>query len=185
MLQVRAPWCCRNTTWLFGNGFVLTPRLRAGMTMFRTDGAVAPPEKARHVQALPGSWSRDRPSKIEAAFSPGGTMQVPAVICYEGIYVRDHWRRLTSHPWWYAQIAGRRAAAGPAAMSSSGPARTGSSFRRSCRASSANRCASRSRPARSCRLDRRTDRRERLVRAADRRLGPDCPLLGSARQPRR
>jgi len=39
--------------------------------------------------------------KIEAAFSPGGTPQIPAVICYEGIYVRDHWDQLTSCPWWY------------------------------------------------------------------------------------
>ncbi len=41
--------------------------------------------------------------KIEAALSSCGTQQVPAVICYEGIYIRDHWRELTSHPWWYAQ----------------------------------------------------------------------------------
>jgi hypothetical protein len=41
--------------------------------------------------------------KIEAALAAGGTQQIPGVICYEGIYVRDHWRELTSHPWWYAQ----------------------------------------------------------------------------------
>ncbi len=40
-------------------------------------------------------------SKIEAALSPGGTPAVPAVICYEGIYVRDHWDELTDCPWWY------------------------------------------------------------------------------------
>jgi len=28
--------------------------------------------------------------KTEEAMSPGGTRAVPAVICYEGIYVRDH-----------------------------------------------------------------------------------------------
>jgi uroporphyrinogen-III decarboxylase len=39
--------------------------------------------------------------KIEAAFSPDGTPEIPVVICYEGIYVRDHWSQLTSHPWWY------------------------------------------------------------------------------------
>lgn len=41
--------------------------------------------------------------KIEAAFSPEGTPEVPAVICYEGIFIRDHWDELTSYPWWYAQ----------------------------------------------------------------------------------
>lgn len=39
--------------------------------------------------------------KIERAFSAGGTTEVPAVICYEGIYVRDHWDQLTLCPWWY------------------------------------------------------------------------------------
>jgi len=39
--------------------------------------------------------------RIEAAFSPDGTRQIPAVICYEGIYTRDHWDQLTSCPWWY------------------------------------------------------------------------------------
>lgn len=39
--------------------------------------------------------------KIEAAFSPQGTPEVAAVICYEGIYIRDHWSQLTDHPWWY------------------------------------------------------------------------------------
>lgn len=38
--------------------------------------------------------------KIERAFSPGGTPSIPAVICYEGIYIRDHWQELTSLPWW-------------------------------------------------------------------------------------
>lgn len=37
---------------------------------------------------------------IEAALSPAGTAQIPAVICYEGIYTRDHWAQLTSQPWW-------------------------------------------------------------------------------------
>ena len=39
--------------------------------------------------------------KIEAAFSEDGTPEIPAVICYEGIYVRDHWDQLTDCPWWY------------------------------------------------------------------------------------
>ena len=39
--------------------------------------------------------------KIEAAFSDNGTPEIPAVICYEGIYIRDHWQELTDLPWWY------------------------------------------------------------------------------------
>ena len=38
--------------------------------------------------------------RIEAAFSPEGTPEIPAVICYEGIFVRDHWSQLSSDPWW-------------------------------------------------------------------------------------
>lgn len=40
--------------------------------------------------------------KIEAALSPHGTDEIPAVICYEGIYVRDHWDQLFRYPWWYS-----------------------------------------------------------------------------------
>ena len=39
--------------------------------------------------------------KVEAAFLPQGTTEIAAVICYEEIYVRDHWRQLTDCPWWY------------------------------------------------------------------------------------
>ncbi len=39
--------------------------------------------------------------KIEAALSPQGTPQVPAVFCYEDIFVRDHWQEITTCPWWY------------------------------------------------------------------------------------
>ena len=39
--------------------------------------------------------------KINAAFSTAGARDIPAVICYEGIFTRDHWRQLTPHPWWY------------------------------------------------------------------------------------
>ena len=42
--------------------------------------------------------------KIKAAFSKGGTSEIPAVICYEGIYVRDHWQELVSVPWWYQEV---------------------------------------------------------------------------------
>lgn len=38
--------------------------------------------------------------KMEAAFSRDGTPQIPAVICYEGIYIRDRWHELSSFPWW-------------------------------------------------------------------------------------
>ena len=39
--------------------------------------------------------------KIEAALTPEGTAELPAVICYEGIYIRDRWDDLTDCPWWY------------------------------------------------------------------------------------
>jgi len=42
--------------------------------------------------------------KIEAAFSREGTPEIPAVICYEEIYVRDHWEGLTSSPWWHGYV---------------------------------------------------------------------------------
>ena len=41
--------------------------------------------------------------KIEAALSPAGTAQIPVVICYEGIYIRDHQDDFAPVPWWYAQ----------------------------------------------------------------------------------
>jgi hypothetical protein len=39
--------------------------------------------------------------QIEAALSAAGTPQIPAVICYGGIFTRDHWGGITSRPWWY------------------------------------------------------------------------------------
>lgn len=39
--------------------------------------------------------------KIESALSPVGTPEVPAVICYEDIFIRDHWNQITDYPWWY------------------------------------------------------------------------------------
>ncbi|MFC2030382.1 uroporphyrinogen decarboxylase family protein [Chloroflexota bacterium] len=39
--------------------------------------------------------------RIEAALSPEGARDIPAVVCYEGIFTRDHWPQLTNHPWWY------------------------------------------------------------------------------------
>jgi len=41
--------------------------------------------------------------KIEAAFSVDGTPEIPAVLCYEEIYIRDHWDQVSSYPWWYSQ----------------------------------------------------------------------------------
>ena len=38
--------------------------------------------------------------KIEAALSTAGTPEIAAVICYEGIFVRDHWAELSDQPWW-------------------------------------------------------------------------------------
>jgi hypothetical protein len=40
--------------------------------------------------------------KIEAAFSPQGASEIPAVICYEDIYARDHWDQIFDVPWWYS-----------------------------------------------------------------------------------
>ena len=39
--------------------------------------------------------------KIEAALSREGTPEIPAVICYEDLFQRDHWDELTTCPWWY------------------------------------------------------------------------------------
>jgi len=40
--------------------------------------------------------------RMEAAFSPSGTAQTPAVLsCYEDSFQMDHWDLLTSCPWWY------------------------------------------------------------------------------------
>ncbi len=41
--------------------------------------------------------------RIEAALSPGGSPEIPAVICYEDIFIRDHWGELTDLPWWYRE----------------------------------------------------------------------------------
>lgn len=39
--------------------------------------------------------------KIEAAFSPEGSPEFGAGICYEDIYFRDHWQQICELPWWY------------------------------------------------------------------------------------
>jgi hypothetical protein len=38
---------------------------------------------------------------MAAALGAGGAEEIPAVICYEGIYIRDHWDQLSSRPWWH------------------------------------------------------------------------------------
>jgi len=38
--------------------------------------------------------------KICAALSPEGTPEIPVVICYHGIFLRDHWDQVTDQPWW-------------------------------------------------------------------------------------
>ena len=42
--------------------------------------------------------------RMLAALSPAGTTEFPVWICYEGIYVRDHWDALTSWPWWFTRV---------------------------------------------------------------------------------
>lgn len=42
--------------------------------------------------------------KIEAAFSAQGSREVPVVICYEGIFIRDHWCQITDAPWWHQNV---------------------------------------------------------------------------------
>lgn len=39
--------------------------------------------------------------RIEAAFGPSGCRETPAVICYEGIFIRDHLDAVSRLPWWY------------------------------------------------------------------------------------
>jgi hypothetical protein len=40
--------------------------------------------------------------RMEAAFSPRGSVETPAVLsCYEDSFQTDHWDDLTSCPWWY------------------------------------------------------------------------------------
>jgi len=39
--------------------------------------------------------------KILAAFSPDGSPETPVVICYPGIFERDHLGALTHLPWWH------------------------------------------------------------------------------------
>ncbi len=38
--------------------------------------------------------------KFRAVFSEEGSPEFPVVICYEGIFIRDHWQFLTDQPWY-------------------------------------------------------------------------------------
>lgn len=38
--------------------------------------------------------------KIETAFSPDGSPEIPVTICYETLLVRDLWKQVTIAPWW-------------------------------------------------------------------------------------
>lgn len=42
--------------------------------------------------------------RIEAAFSADGARELPAVICYESVFLRDHWSQFTRHPWWFLHM---------------------------------------------------------------------------------
>jgi hypothetical protein len=49
---------------------------------------------------------------LEAAFTPAGARDFGAVLCYEGLFIRDHWAALTAAPWWdlYSPDVARQAA---------------------------------------------------------------------------
>jgi len=38
--------------------------------------------------------------KIQQALSMDGTPEIPVVICYEELFIRDHWDQVTRQPWW-------------------------------------------------------------------------------------
>ncbi len=40
---------------------------------------------------------------IQAALSSDGARDIPVVLPYTGIYVRDHWEQLTRCPWWHPE----------------------------------------------------------------------------------
>lgn len=43
--------------------------------------------------------------RMEAAFSADGARELPAVICYESVFLRDHWSQFTTCPWWYLHMS--------------------------------------------------------------------------------
>jgi len=42
--------------------------------------------------------------RMEAAFSQEGATDVPAVICYERLFARDHWSELSAYAWRCEQL---------------------------------------------------------------------------------
>jgi hypothetical protein len=42
--------------------------------------------------------------RIEAAFSAEGARELPAVVCYENVVLRDHWSQFTRWPWWFVHM---------------------------------------------------------------------------------
>jgi len=43
--------------------------------------------------------------RIEAALSREGAREIPVVVCYEGIYIRDHWPEFDAGLWWVRESA--------------------------------------------------------------------------------
>lgn len=44
--------------------------------------------------------------KIEAAFSREGSREFAATVCWEDVFVRDHWDQLTASPWYDCRAPG-------------------------------------------------------------------------------
>lgn len=42
--------------------------------------------------------------RIWSAFSPEGAAEIPVVIPYEDIFIRDHWSALSRRPWWVRAV---------------------------------------------------------------------------------
>ena len=45
--------------------------------------------------------------KMAAALSSEGAAELPVVLCYEGIYIRDRWWELSRRPWWFREAPDR------------------------------------------------------------------------------
>ena len=50
---------------------------------------------------MPNMAPTTRQKRFSEALSPTGTTEFPVVICYDSIFVRDHWNKITDVPWWY------------------------------------------------------------------------------------
>jgi hypothetical protein len=78
------------TILLLRLGKALDEAPKGGSTVLR---AVAV-ERAAGIQC--GMTGRQ---KIQQALSRDGTPEIPVVICYEEVFVRDHWGEITREPW--------------------------------------------------------------------------------------